>query len=245
MITALIIDDEARSRKLLRDLLAIHCPEVEVLGEAADVAEGIQGIQLHAPQLVFLDVQMPDGTGFDLIRKLPAISFRVVFITAHEKYAIEAFRFSALDYILKPVSPPDVKRAVQKASETLVLSNLQLQIQTLMSNLNQSPEKIVLKTVDSIFVIRLEEIARLEADGNYTTFYLTDGRKQVVSRRMKSYEEMLPRKQFFRTHNSHLINLKCFREFNKREDLAILDDGSEVPVSTRRKQGLFDRLEAF
>ena len=245
MITALIIDDEARSRKLLRDLLAIHCPEVEVLGEAADVAEGIKGIQLHAPQLVFLDVQMPDGTGFDLLRKLPAISFRVVFITAHEKYAIEAFRFSALDYILKPVSPPDVKRAVQKASETLVLSNLQLQIQTLMSNLNQSPEKIVLKTMDSIFVIRLEEIARLEADGNYTTFYLTDGRKQVVSRRMKSYEEMLPRNQFFRTHNSHLINLKCFREFNKREDLAILDDGSEVPVSTRRKQGLFDRLEAF
>lgn len=244
MITTLIIDDEPRARDFLRGMLESHCPEVQILGEAGSVEEGIAALQTHSPQLVFLDIQMPDGTAFDLLRKIPDFDFRIVFITAHEQYAIDAFRLSALDYLLKPLSPPSVIRAVAKASEAFVLKNLQVQLTTLMANLDQgaSPEKLVLKTLDSIYAVRMDEIVRLESDGSYTAFFLNDGRKLLVSQRMKTYEDMLPRKQFFRIHQSHVINLQCFREFNKKEDLAVLSDGTEVPVSTRRRQGLLDRL---
>ena len=244
MIKALIIDDENRARAVLKQMLSSHCPQVKVMGEATGVNEGLTAIATLQPQLVFLDIQMTDGTGFELLQQLPRIDFHLVFITAYEKYAVEAFKYSALDYVLKPISPSDLVRAVEKTHEALVKENLQLQIQALMSNIqrDQRPEKLILKTQESIFAVGVEEIMRLEADGSYTAFFLNDGRKLLVSQRMKTYEELLPRKQFYRTHNSHVINLSRFREFNRKEDLAILSDGSSVPVSTRRRQGLFDRL---
>lgn len=197
------------------------------------------------PDLILLDINLPDGTGFDLLKKFDRIDFRIIFITAHEEYAVRAFRFSAMDYILKPVAASDLLQAVEKAGETIRNEKTEEKFKAFLANLEKI-NKIVLRTAESIHIINLENIVRCESDVNYTTFYLANGEKLLVSKTLKEYDEMLGPSGFFRTHQSHLVNLEHILRYDKAEGgHLIMDDGSWVPVSLRKKEHLFRIFEGL
>ena len=245
MINVLIIDDEENARKLISSILTKHCKNVNICGEAADVGAALTKIIELKPELVFLDIQLKDGTAFDVLKKIQKIDFKIVFVTAYQEFALEAFRFSALDYVLKPFNPSLILIAVEKAEEKLNLEEIKLKVESLQYNFSSGKEekKIILKTSDSIYLLNVKEIIRCESEGSYTTFFTTDGRKLLVSKGIKEYEDMLTVFGFFRVHQSHLINLSCFKEYNRKEDLAILKDNSKIPVSTRKKESFMKMLE--
>lgn len=241
----LIVDDESPARSQHKRLLNEFFPELHVCAEAASVEEAWQLIRLHNPGLVLLDVDMPDGTAFDLLRKFPEIPFSIIFITAHEKYALQAIKFSALDFLLKPFTEAEFADAIRKAIRKHGASEMVLQLKTLMQNLNpeQSEERIVLRTSDSIHVVSLAEIVRLQADGAYTTFFFQQRKPVVVSHNLKEYDEMLANKGFVRSHQSHLVNLRQLTAFLKTDGGTLaLKDGSKVPVATRYKEKVLEAI---
>lgn len=243
---SIIIDDKKAPQEALETLLGKYCPTVEVIATANNVKEGLQIIERQAPQLVFLDVEMPDGTGFDLLEKLGNIPFKVIFITGHEQYAIKAFKFSAIDYLLKPVDADDLQIAVEKAQKEIKNEVLQLKVGTLLSNIQEFSDKlkkIVLRDAESIHIVQVAEIVRLEASDNYTIFYLTENRKVVVSKTLKEYENLLAQAGFFRCHQSHLINLNAMTRFDKKDGgSVVMNDQSVVPISKRKKDSLMELL---
>ena len=236
------VDDEARIRTSLIHILEMHCPEVTVVAQADGVAAGVEAIRQHRPDVVLLDVQMGDGTGFDLLKQLMPLNFRVIFVTAHDTYAVQAFKFSALDYLLKPVVPEDLVAALQKAGSQIHASNLDVKLNTFIHNmdgLTRDSKKIVLNTQETIHVINITDIVRCEADRNYTLFVIAGGKSILVSGSLIEYDEMLSPWGFFRSHHSHLVNLSYIDKFEKRDGgRLILKDGSEAPVSVRRKDDL-------
>ncbi|MDD3196388.1 MAG: LytTR family DNA-binding domain-containing protein [Paludibacter sp.] len=243
-IRTLIIDDEAPIRDLISGILENYSEKTEVCGTADGVKTGLEAIRHHNPELVLLDVNLTDGTGFDLLRQLDEIKFAVIFITAYEKYAVKAFRFSAVDYIMKPVNIDELLSAIDKAIGMMEGKTLNQQLKNFFDNLNSKPEdkKIVLKDSKSIYVIKVADIIRCEADHNYTTFYLTNNQQIVVSRTLKDYEELLSDFMFLRTHQSHLININHMLSFEKNDGGYLrMADGSNVPVSKRKR----DELMAF
>ena len=241
MINVLIIDDEKTNRKNIRELIEAHCPNLEVVGEADGVASGKEAIRHHTPDLVLLDIRMGDGDAFDLLDQLGSVNFKVIFITAYEEYALKAIKFSALDYLLKPVIPEELKAAVDKAEKQIV-KELNFQLSELSKNLQQVKNKrIVLKTVDKLHFIPVQEIIRCEAEKNYTTFYLTEGRKIVVSGSLGDYEDILTEQGFYRLHKSHIVNLNFVESFEKSDGgTVLLTDGSHVPVALRKKNQLIE-----
>ena len=243
----IIIDDEPKARDMTRKLLELHFPEIAVVGEAEGVSSGQSLIEKTNPDLVLLDVEMEDGTGFDLLSLVDYTSFRVIFITAHHAFAVDAFRFSALDYLLKPLVTSHFVEAINRAFEQWEQESFQLKLETLLTNLNAPPQKrkIVLKTAESMHVIPTVDIVRCQADGNYTTFFLNDERKVVVSRGIKEFENLLSPAQFLRIHQSHLINLEFLKAFLRREDAALLSDGSKVPVANRKRDALIKAIHAL
>ncbi|MEM7035920.1 MAG: LytTR family DNA-binding domain-containing protein [Bacteroidota bacterium] len=242
-----IIDDESKARELTRNILATHCPEDEVVGEAAGVTEGLQLLTQTSPDLLVLDVEMPDGTGFDLLRKLPQMDFQVVFLTAYEQYAIHAFQFSALDYLLKPLTGERMEAAVEKARHRVESEQHEVRLRTLLANLNARPKnrKIVLKTLESIHVVPTSDIMHCKSDRNYTIFFLQNGKKIMVSRLIKEYEKMLEPENFLRIHQSHLINMDFLEAFLKKEDVVRLRDGSKIPVASRKRETLMRAIEGL
>lgn len=195
------------------------------------------------PDLVLLDINLTDGTGFDLLKKFNGFQFKLIFITAHEEYAIQAFKFSAVDYILKPVVASDLLNAVEKAGKAIQQEETELKISALLANLDKI-KKIVLKTAESIHIIHVKNIIRCEADVNYTNFYLDNGERLIVSRTLKEFAEMLEPAGFFRTHQSHLVNLDHISRFDKTEGgHLVLADDSIVPVSSRKREELFKVFE--
>ena len=243
-MTAVIVDDNASMRETLSTLLGIYALEIVLLAEANGVKDGIDKIKEYKPDLVFLDVEMEDGTGFDLLSRYGKIDFRFIFVTGHDSYAIRAFKFSAIDYILKPIDPDDLTRALDKAANTPALEN-DLKVKTFISNKKASNEekKIVLNDAQNTYLIGVKEIVRCEADVNYTCFYLADGRQIVVSKTLKSFDEMLCDHGFFRSHQSHLINLDFFDRFDKSEGGVIyLKNGDAIPISTRKRENLMTVL---
>lgn len=241
-----IIDDKAAIRQTVKLLLDTYAAgEFEVVGEADSVASGLACITEHEPELVLLDVEMEDGTGFDLLVQLQDPTFKVVFITAHDGYALKAFRFSAVDYILKPIVPSDFIKALNKAKESWSLSMNQQSIGNLLTNRQKKAEnqQFLLSDADNIFLVKKEEIIRCEAAGNYTIFFLTKDRKITVSRNLKEYIELLDSDDFFRAHKSHFINLKQFDRLEKKDGGIIhMQDGSTLPVAVRRKDLLLEAL---
>lgn len=243
MLSLVIIDDEPKARSTIRDILALSEQKIEVVGEAGDVQSARELILQKRPELILLDINLPDGTGFDLLKKFETIDFKVIFITAHEEYAVRAFRFSALDYILKPIAASDLIIAVEKAGESIKSEKTEEKFKAFLANLEKI-NKIVLRTVESIHIINLDNIVRCESDINYTTFYLTNGEKLLVSKTLKEYDEMLVPSGFFRTHQSHLVNLDHINRYDKGEGgHLIMDDDSLVPVSSRKREQLFSVFE--
>jgi len=243
MISVVVIDDEQKARETIINILALSNTNLNVVGEADDINSAYDLINKKHPDLVLLDINLPDGTGFDLIKMFSRINFKVVFITAHEEYAIKAFKFTALDYILKPITAGDLLQAVEKANESINKEENELKINTFLSNLEKI-KKIVLKTSESIHIVRIKNIIRCEADVNYTTFYLDNDEKLLVSKTLKEYAELLDSSGFFRTHQSHLVNQDHILRYDKTEGgHLVMDDESIVPVASRKKDELFKLFE--
>ncbi len=243
MIKAVIIDDEAEGRNVVSNVLKNYCPEVEILGEADSVASGFNLIKKTSPNLVFLDVQMPDGTGFNLLEQFDEIAFQVVFVTAYEQYAIRAFKYSAIDYILKPIDPQLLIEAVEKAGRfTPAKSQAAERVVSLLEN-SKNISKIALPTQNGYRFVKVQDIVRCESDNNYTLFYLQSNEHFIVTRTLKDYEELLKNESFVRVHQSHLINLNYVEQYIKGDGgTAIMSDGSEIEVSRRKKELFLMRI---
>jgi len=243
MIRTLIIDDEENIRLRLKDMILENFPQITVVGEADGVESGVKAIENLKPELLLLDIQLDDGNAFDLLKRVKQISFKVIFATAYEEYALKAIKLSALDYLLKPVSVEDLRIAFEKA-ENQILAELKLQLATLQNNL-QSPKNktIALRTSEKIYLLEVNNIIRCEADRSYTYFFVNEQKKHIVSQPMKEFEEMLKEHGFVRIHKSHLINMSYIDSFDKADGgYIILKDKTEIPVSRRKKSELLERF---
>jgi two-component system LytT family response regulator len=241
MIRSIIVDDEPDAVKFIRSLVEEYCDEVAVVDTAGNAAEGVKKIQEHKPDLVFLDVEMPHGSGFDLLASFPKKSFDVIFITAFNHYAIRAIKFSAVDYILKPININEFVSAVRKVKDRRSDRSYEnVDYQKLLENLRTGqPSKLAIPTSEGMEYLATKEIIRIEADRSYSWFYLKDGKKHLVSRNLKEYQELLGDQDFFRPHNSHLINLHHVSKYIRQEGgYIIMSDESSVPLS-RGKKDLF------
>lgn len=240
MLRAVVIDDIEKIRKENIAIIKSSCPSISIIGQADSVASGIKLIQQLTPDLVFLDVEMADGTGFDLLQKLNSITFKVIFITGYEDFAIRAFRFSAIDYLLKPLDRQELIEAVKKAEDSLGKEVFDMKLHNLFSNLERPKnlQKLILKTSDKIYSINIQDIVNCESDKNYTTFYFINAPKLVVSTNLKEYETLLTPHNFFRTHKSHLINMAYFDHFIKSEggNTIVMKNKSAIPLSVRKKE---------
>ncbi len=240
-----IIDDEKRARNYLRGILEDQFKAIDIVGEADGVNAGVELIERVVPELIFLDVQMQDGTGFDLLAKIDRSKFHIIFISAYDRFAITAIKFSAVDYLLKPVEAIDLGLALDKVEKTKLTDEVQDKLDLLLNNVNKI-EKIALPSLNGIEFVRIENIVRCESDNNYTNFYLTSGEQIIVSKTLKEFEEMLDNKGFFRTHKSHIINLAFLKKYIKGEGgIAVMEDGSEITVSRRRKEEFLVVLNKF
>ena len=247
MMRTVIIDDEKNARDSLRSMLEMMFGDVDIVGEAEGVASGKSVIEAHQPDLVFLDIRMKDGTGFDMLRKIEKRSFTLIFLTAHEDHALQAFRYAATDYLLKPLDPEALKEAVEKArNQTRPNPELIDVLLENIKNLNTSHKKLALKTSGSIYFVNSEDVIRCESEDNYTRFYLREQKPLLIARPLKFYEEMLEPLGFLRIHQSHLINLGQIQRIDRQGGLSVvMEDDSEVPVAVRKKEVLINRLEAL
>lgn len=249
MIKTLIIEDEQKSRDVLMKIIEKTCPELKVVGNAGNVTEGIEMIKSLKPDLVFLDITMPDGSGFDLLEQVGDQKFDLIFATASNSHAIRAFKYSACDYLLKPIDIEELRnavlRVVKRKSEAPDMGNLNFLIQQLKRS-DDNFQKITLPTGNAYEIINLKDIIRCEADGSYTYFYLTDKRKLMVSASLKHYEELLPEQDFIRVHHHNLINMNHVIRFLKEDGgYAVMTDGSKIEISRRKKDQFMDRLKSF
>ncbi len=247
MIRALIIEDEQHCIDRLTSLITDRCKDsVLLLGAFTSVEDGKQAIAKHQPDVVFLDVQIKDKTGFDLLQQLNDVKFEVIFTTAFEKYAVQAFKFSAIDYLLKPVDPDDLLRAVDKLKEKLAGGEMSQKLDVLFHNLKSiegASKRISIPTINGLIFLHVADIIRCQSDVNYTDIFLRDRKKITVARTLKDFEEMLTDYNFYRVHNSHLINLAHIKEYNKgKGGYVSMVDGSEVEVSSRRKADFLKQL---
>jgi len=241
MLNVVIIDDEPDAVKFIQGIIEEYCPNLVIAGTANSARDGVSVITQKKPDLVFLDVQMPHGSGFDLLSSFPEKSFDVIFITAFNHYAIQAIKFSAVDYILKPVNISEFIEAVSKVEQKRASREYRnLDDSNLLENLKTPvPSKLAIPTNDGIEYLNTSDIIRIEADRSYSWFYLTDKKRYLVSRNLKEYQELLQDLNFFRPHNSHLINMIYVKKFIRHEGGYIeMTDGSNVPIS-RGKRDLF------
>lgn len=245
MKKALIIDDENRTRDLIAKMINSFGLDIEAIPAGENVQSGIKAIEELKPDIVFLDIQMPDGTGFDVLRSVKNKNFEVVFITAHEEFAIKAIKFSALDYLLKPIDPAELRLAVEKAIKAVDEKKEDSQFEALQYNIQPNQKRrLVLKTQESVHVIELDEIIRCEADRNYTSFFLVGGKKILVSKTLKEYEMLLTSHNFLRIQQSHLINLDYVDRYDKGSGgSVVMKDGSEVPLSPAKREIFFKIIE--
>jgi len=238
-LITIVIDDEPDAVDFITSIIGEYCPGLEVKGKAHNVKEGVQVIKDIKPELIFLDVEMPNGTGFDLLTHFPDKDFDVVFITAFNHYAIKAIKFSAVDYILKPININEfieaVNRVIHKRLTNSSLSNENFE--ALLENIRTaSPTRLVIPTSDGREYLNPKDILRIEADRSYSWFYIKDKRKILVSKHLKEFQDLLSDRNFFRPHNSHLINLDFVKKYVRHDGGYIeMTDGSQIPISRNRK----------
>jgi len=251
MITALLIDDDANLRQGMRGLLNRYASAIEIIGEADSVKTGTLAMEQLHPQVVFLDIQLNDGTGFDILERVTQsqgkINSHVVFITAHEQYAIKAFRFSALDFLLKPVDPDDLEKVVEKIKTVSKQKENFEHIDLLLENIRKKVDnfkRIALSTNDGIHLFEISDIIRCESEDNYTKFYIKNHKPVLISKTLKEYEELLTEHGFERIHQSHLINLAFLKSYIKKDGgYVIMSDNSNLPISQRKKERLQEILK--
>ncbi|MFH0759916.1 MAG: LytTR family DNA-binding domain-containing protein [Bacteroidota bacterium] len=248
LLKTIIIDDEPDAVNFIRSIIKEYCPKLEITGTAFNAMDGITVIQGNKPDLVLLDVEMPHGSGFDLLAQFPDKTFDVIFITAFNHYAIRAIKFSAVDYILKPININEFIVAIDKVTEKRsheYLPNRNLEI--LLENLHSgTPAKLAIPTSEGMEYVNTKEIIRIEADRSYSWFYLTGKRRILVSKNLKEYQDLLNDRDFFRSHNSHLINLEHVKKYIRADGGAIeMIDGSQVPVSRTRKDLFLTHMSRY
>lgn len=242
----LLIEDEEQAVSALKAEIRHHCPELEITGVAHSVKDGIEKIKTQQPELVFLDIQLSDGLGFDILEAIKERNFCLVFTTAYSQYAINAIKFSALDYLLKPIDGNELREAVQKALRSGMREQQQKMETFVQNHLHPKRKKIALPTSDGISIFELESIVRCSSEGNYTCVYFVGGKKMLFAKTLKEFEEMLGQSGFERVHHSHVINLNHLSSYtNKDGGYVILSDKSTVPVSQRKKAQLLSILNNF
>jgi two-component system LytT family response regulator len=238
-LITLIIDDEPDAVEFISSIIGEYCPDLAVTGKAHNIKDGIQLIKEIKPDLVFLDVEMPNGTGFDLLTHFPDKDFEVIFITAFNHYAIKAIKFSAVDYILKPINIKEFIEAVNRVVHKRTTSSFRdnENFEALLENIKTAhPTRLVIPTSDGREYLNPKEIIRIEADRSYSWFYLSDKRKILVSKHLKEFQDLLSDRNYFRPHNSHLINLDYVKKFVRIDGgFIVMTDGSQVPISRNRK----------
>ena len=245
MLPAHIIDDKPANIQTLQQLLANYCPQVTVTGTATNIEDGYAGIVTLQPSMVFLDIEMPGGTGFDLLRKFKQISFEVIFITAYNQYAVQAFRENALDYLLKPIDIAALQEAIYKAEQQIGLKQTNQNLAKYLEQ-TQTPAcaKISIPVQDGYLFINSDDIIRCEASGSYSWFYMAGGKKIMVSMRLKECEDLLPAYCFYRVHNSHIINLQHIARYVRgRGGYILMQDDSTVDVAASRKDAFLDMMK--
>lgn len=249
MISAIIIDDEPHAREAIFQVIDNYFDDISVVAQAGSVKEAVKQIQNHNPDFLFLDIDLPDGCGFDVLEMTERTKYRVIFITAHQEHALRAIKFSAFDYILKPVKPTEIVQAVNNLKEDLKDKEYVKRFDTMFANINHAyPElkKLTLKTAERIYVVNIKDIIRCHSDNAYTTFHMNDGTKILVSKPIGKYDELLTGLGFLRIHRSHLINLNYIKHYEKAEGgYVVMTDNCQVPVSNQKKQDLmkfFDSL---
>ncbi|CAZ94629.1 LytTR family DNA-binding domain-containing protein [Zobellia galactanivorans] len=246
MLRAIIIDDEKHCQDRLFSLLGAH-GAIQVESMVSSFDEGVVAIKKHNPQVVFLDVQLHDRTGFELLQELPHVNFEVIFTTGYDTYALEAFKFSALDYLLKPIAEDDLHVALEKLREKISLQEISKKMEVLFYNLDNQKasnfRKIAVPTVDGLSMIAITDIVRCQSDVNYTHLFLKADRKLTVAKTLKYFEALLEKHHFYRTHQSHLVNLSCVDKYVKgKGGYALMNDGSHIEVAVRRKEDFLKKL---
>lgn len=239
MINAIIVDDEKNSREVINQILIDCFPNINVAAQCSNVREAVKDIKNLKPDLLFLDIDLPDGSGFDILKNIDYKNIKIIFITAHHEYAIKAIKFSAFDYILKPVNSGELIETVQRVIDETELEDGNVRVKAMLENFNASSKELknlALKTANKIYLVNIDEIIRCESQNNYTVFYIEDGTKIMVSKTIKTYESMLAGHQFIRVHQSHLINLKHVRAFHKPEGgMLVMSDDTSIPVSKNKR----------
>jgi two-component system LytT family response regulator len=247
MIKAIIIDDELAMQEVNSQLLSEYFPNIEQVGKANSIKKGIELINRVTPDLVLLDIELTDGSGFQLLQKLPFYDFKVVFITGFESFAIKAIKFSAIDYILKPVNETEFQQAIQRAIELIDRKeNIQPQVNVLIDSFKKEMQskKLVLRTSHSMHIIDISDIHFCKSDNSYTTFYLEGGEKILVSKSLKDYEGLLNEYGFFKPHQSYLVNLNHIKKVDKTDHgFIIMKNKKEIPISTRQMKNLISMLD--
>lgn len=247
MLKAVIVDDELKSRESLRILIEDFCEGVEVVALCQNVAEAIDAIRKNSPDIVFLDIQLQRETGFDLLEKIPNIAFSVIFTTAYAEYAIRAFKYSAIDYLLKPIDITDLQDAIKKVKKNET-GNIEDRIYSLFENLrsgNADAYKLALPTAEGLVFVKVNDILYCEAASNYTEIVMVSDKKHVVSKTLKEYEDLLGDRNFFRIHNSYLVNLAHIKKYVRGEGgYVIMDNDVSLDVSKRKKEGFLARVGA-
>ncbi len=246
MLKAIIVDDEQKSCENLKILLEDFCTNIEVSKMVNSVADALIAIQQHEPDVVFLDIQMQKETGFDLLKKVSSINFEIVFVTAYSEYAIEAFKFSAIDYLLKPIDINDLKAAVEKlgkkTSDRVISQKVDLLMQNFKSE-NADNYRLAIPESDGITFVSINEIVYCEGSSNYTNFYLQNGKKHIVAKTLKEYEELLNNYNFFRIHNSYLVNIKEVKKYFRGDGGYVqMSNDDKLDVSKRKKEYFLKKI---
>lgn len=252
MITALLIEDDDNLRNGLKSLLSRYAPEIVVLGEANSVETGISLLLEKVPQVIFLDIHLGDGSGFDLLEAVNQkgkLNSHIIFITAHEQYAIKAFRFSALDFLLKPVDPEELQKVISKLKNVIDKNESAAHIDLLLENIRRKVDnfkRIALSNSDGIHLFEVSDIIRCESEDNYTKFYLKNNKPILISKTLKEYEELLVEHGFERIHQSHLINLAYLKSYIKKDGgYVVMADNSHLPISQRKRERLQEILKTL
>lgn len=237
LIKAVLVDDESNSLEALEILLSKYCPDVQVDGRAQSVEEAIEVINEVKPELVFLDIALPDGQGFEILDSVTYSGFEVIFTTAYDQYALKAFEFSAIDYLLKPINAEKLKLSVERFQEIRGQEEIGKRVGVLKERLSNHNERIILSSMDGFEVYKIVDIIRCEANGSYTTFFITEDRKVVTSKTLNNFEKLLEDMPFVRVHSKHLVNLNFIKKYvSGRGGYIVFEDGTQVDVSERKKK---------